>query len=148
MVTIVFACYIHTQRCHLSHLGPHAEWQAQSYGQWCTVPAQTIQGTVCYEFRQQTILTQLLLRKDITALPNVCHIVWANNISHQPLMMETETVPEMSQNSTLTWLTAWEDLNVYCCHESFKSYIDLTLLTSVDIKIPSANTCSIFCDTI
>lgn len=130
----------------------------QSYGQWCPVPAQARQGGVCWVqmtdytphnsyWDRISLLYPLFLIYSGLGQKTV-HVLTTQLITSTLDDGDRETVSEMSLNSTLTWLTAWEGLNVYCCHESFKSYTDITLLTSVDIKIPLANTCTIFCDTI
>lgn len=48
--------------------------------------------------------------------------MWTQHLSHQSLMVGTETVHEMSDtNSTFIWLILWEDFIVYCHCENLKS---------------------------
>jgi hypothetical protein len=81
--------------------------------------------------------TSGLVVTDHLSLPNFLHIVWGRvgksfiykycvwtqHTSHKPLMIETKSVTQMlDTTSVLLWLIAQNPFIIYCHCESFKSY--------------------------
>lgn len=74
---------------------------------------------------------------------SICiNIVCEYSSHHKHLMMEIETVSEMSDtNSTLMWLITLEDFIVSCCCESFKSISIYVLSLSQSSLITFSASC-------
>jgi len=54
-----------------------------------------------------------------------------------PLNMGTESVAEtLEYLHTLTWLSAQEHFIEFCCHESFKTYVESNMVTTAVYYIP------------